>query len=97
LNISLLHSSVKAIEKQSNAQVYEDYSYEYTLLKPFTVKPPENGAVYNDADQSTKSVKVQKKSIALSSRNLNASARYASSRMKKPKLDKGRSSYIRGI
>ena len=88
---------MKAIEKQSNAQVYEDYSYEYTLLKPFTVKPPENGAVYNDADQSTKSVKVQKKSIALSSRNLNASARYASSRMKKPKLDKGRSSYIRGI
>ena len=88
---------MKAIEKQSNAQVYEDYSYEYTMLKPFTVKPPENGTVYNDADQSTKSVKVQKKaSFAISSRNLNASARYASSRMK-PKLDKGRSSYIRGI
>ena len=30
--------SVAAIEKQKSAHVYEDYSYDYTLVKPFSEK-----------------------------------------------------------
>ena len=31
-------ASVSAIKKQKNAQMYETYSYEYPLLKPFVEK-----------------------------------------------------------
>jgi len=85
---------VAAIDKQKNAQAYDNYSYEYTLLNGFTIKQ-DPGNAYDDADASTRSAKVTKKIIFSSSRNFNLSS---SERMvsKRRNMNKSSSVYIRG-
>lgn len=48
---------MSAIEQQKNAQAYNDYPYEYTLLQPFSQKPSYYGGNYYDADGSSKSIR----------------------------------------
>mmetsp|Transcript_4014 Transcript_4014/g.7669 ORF Transcript_4014/g.7669 Transcript_4014/m.7669 type:complete len:474 (+) Transcript_4014:208-1629(+) len=49
-----------SINQQDNAQAYDNYSYEYTLLKPFTQADGGN----NELDSSTRSVRLSKKAKA---------------------------------
>lgn len=84
---------VTAIDRQKNAAAYDSYSYEYTLLKPFTVKH-DAGNAYDDADASTRSVKISKNK-GFSSKNLASSDRFPSK--KRMNMNKTQSVYIRGI
>eukprot|EP00571_Detonula_confervacea_P016967 CAMPEP_0172302390 /NCGR_PEP_ID=MMETSP1058-20130122/4086_1 /TAXON_ID=83371 /ORGANISM="Detonula confervacea, Strain CCMP 353" /LENGTH=474 /DNA_ID=CAMNT_0013012833 /DNA_START=120 /DNA_END=1544 /DNA_ORIENTATION=- len=83
---------VMAIEKQKNANTYDNYSYDYTLLKPFTHKH-DHANSYNDVDSSTRSVRVRSSNkFDLSSRNLSSSVRVSSNRKKN--MNKSQSVYI---
>mmetsp|Transcript_30124 Transcript_30124/g.54594 ORF Transcript_30124/g.54594 Transcript_30124/m.54594 type:complete len:469 (+) Transcript_30124:101-1507(+) len=70
---------VMAIEKQKNAQAYDNYSYEYTLLKPFAKKHDMKHG-NDDLDASTRSVKFRSKSVRHSISMLSSSERVMSSR-----------------
>ena len=67
--------SVMAIEKQKNAQAYDNYSYEYTLLKPFAKKHD----MY-DNDHLGGSVKFPSKNVRHTISMLSSSERVMSSR-----------------
>lgn len=96
--------SVKAIEKQNNAHIYEDYSYEYTLLKPFTKKRGDDNAPGWDVDASNQSgtsvssTRSFKKNVLQSSRNLiHSSGNHRTSARKTKMSKRSQSTYIRGI
>lgn len=96
--------SVKAIEKQNNAHIYEDYSYEYTLLKPFTKKRGDDNApgwdvdASNQSGSSVSSARSFKKNVLQSSRNLIHSSENHRNSARKMKMSKRQcqSTYIRG-
>ena len=95
-NHCILVISISAIEKQKSADTYENYSYEYTLLKPFTVN--HQGKQFEKCMNTSDHVNGQvskKSSNAFSSRNLSSSARFGSRKMKMS--SKAQSTYIRGI
>ena len=95
-NHCILVISISAIEKQKSAHTYENYSYEYTMLKPFTVN--HEGKQFEKCMNTSDHVNGQvskKSSNAFSSRNLSSSARFGSRKMKMS--SKAQSTYIRGI
>jgi len=87
--------TIAAIEKQKNANLYDDYSYDYPLLKPFTTRPDEAAQDDDDVDSSTRSVKVSKKKFLESARDLSSSESFRKPR--RLNMGKSQSVYIRGI
>mmetsp|Transcript_50578 Transcript_50578/g.107744 ORF Transcript_50578/g.107744 Transcript_50578/m.107744 type:complete len:482 (+) Transcript_50578:129-1574(+) len=86
---------VAAIEKQKNAEVYDDYSYEYTMLKPFTKQAGTSHGGNDDPDSSNHSAKSDRmsKNANLSSRMLSSAPKFPS---KRGAMRKSQSVYIRG-
>jgi len=65
---------VAAIEKQQNAQVYDSFSYDYNLLKPFTEKQKSTHKCENP-DALSGSFRFSKKNVQHSVRMLSSSER----------------------
>ena len=72
--VQLSAVSVAAIEKQQNAQVYDSFSYDYNLLKPFTEKQNVKHERENP-DQLSGSLRFSIKNVQHSVRTLSSSER----------------------
>ena len=72
--VQLSAVSVAAIEKQQNAQVYDSFSYDYNLLKPFTEKQKSTHKCENP-DALSGSFRFSKKNVQHSVRMLSSSER----------------------
>ncbi|KAL7534491.1 hypothetical protein ACHAXR_007223 [Thalassiosira sp. AJA248-18] len=87
---------VVAIEKQKNADKYDNYSYEYTVLKHFTES--QDSAYSGEADAKnalSSSVKFLPKKLQASTRDLSSSESW--NRSKRNNMAKSKSVFIRGI
>lgn len=96
--------SLEAIGKQKNADIYAEYSYEYTILKPFAKKPDNSYHGSDDIDSSTRSMKARStKKFQVSTKDLSMSdmgsrkSRLANRKSRLANLEKAQSVYIRGI
>ena len=91
--------SLEAIGKQKKADIYAEYSYEYTILKPFAKKPDNSYHGSDDVDSSTMSMKARStKKYQVSTKDLSMSDMGNTNRKSRmANMEKAQSVYIRGI
>ena len=91
-----------AIDKQNNAHIYDNYSYEYILLKIFAEKPEHLQDEDDEGNEKpavalSRSSRILSKNAGFSTRNMSNRLSASGHVNRKSRLSKTKSVAIRGI